>query len=359
MSQPTPPAALDPRQTLDFERPLVELENKIAALKVLAGGELLAAEIKVLEKRASRLRADIFAKLTPWQKVQLSRHQLRPYTLDYISRLCDEFFELHGDRAFRDDEAVIGGLGRLRAAGGQSVLLIGHQKGRGTKEAMRRNFGMPRPEGYRKGRRLMELAARMQLPIIALIDTPGAYPGIDAEERGQAEAIAKNLEVMAGLAVPIVAVVIGEGGSGGALAFGVCDRLLMLEYAVYSVITPEGCASILWKDQSQVEVAAAQLKMTADDLAQLRVVDEVIAEPPGGAHHDHFHVTGRDHIHPGDSGHGRLQPGFFPEFAQDALLRGLSGRCCRCGCHAPERVRADAGHSGELAQALGLPVDPA
>jgi len=201
--------------------------------------------------------------------------------------MCDEFFELHGDRAFRDDEAIIGGLGRLKATGGQPALLIGHQKGRGTKEAMRRNFGMPRPEGYRKGRRLMELAARMRLPIVSLIDTPGAYPGIDAEERGQAEAIAKNLEVMAGLAVPIVAVVIGEGGSGGALALGVCDRLIMLEYSVYSVITPEGCASILWKDQSQVEVAAAQLKMTADDLAQLGIVDEVLAEPPGGAHHSH------------------------------------------------------------------------
>jgi acetyl-CoA carboxylase carboxyl transferase subunit alpha len=287
MSDSAAPAVLDPRQTLDFERPLVELETKIAALKELAGGELLAAEIKVLEKRASRLRADIFAKLTPWQKVQLSRHQLRPYTLDYIQRMCDEFFELHGDRAFRDDEAIIGGLGRLKACGGQSVLLIGHQKGRGTKEAMRRNFGMPRPEGYRKGRRLMELASRMRLPIVALIDTPGAYPGIDAEERGQAEAIAKNLEVMAGLDVPVIAVVIGEGGSGGALAIGVCDRLLMLEYSVYSVITPEGCASILWKDQSQVEVAAAQLKMTAEDLKQLGVVDEVVAEPPGGAHHSH------------------------------------------------------------------------
>jgi acetyl-CoA carboxylase carboxyl transferase subunit alpha len=287
MSDSAAPAALDPRQTLDFERPLVELETKIAALKALAGGELLAAEIKVLEKRASRLRADIFARLTPWQKVQLSRHPLRPYTMDYISRLCDEFFELHGDRAFRDDEAIIGGLGRLKALGGQAVMLVGHQKGRGTKEAMRRNFGMPRPEGYRKGRRLMELASRMRLPIVALIDTPGAYPGIDAEERGQAEAIAKNLEVMAGLDVPIIAVVIGEGGSGGALALGVCDRLLMLEYSVYSVITPEGCASILWKDQSQVEVAAAQLKMTADDLKQLGVVDELVAEPPGGAHHSH------------------------------------------------------------------------
>ena len=277
---------LDPRQSLEFERPLVELENKIGELKQLAGGELLAAEIKILERRASRLRAEIYSNLSPWQKVQLSRHPLRPYTLDFISRLSDEFFELHGDRAFSDDEAVVGGLGRLKVLGGRPVLLIGHQKGRGTKEAMRRNFGMPRPEGYRKGRRLMELAARMKLPIVALIDTPGAYPGIDAEERGQAEAIAKNLEVMAGLPVPIIAVVIGEGGSGGALALGVCDRLLMMEYSVYSVITPEGCASILWKDQAQVEVAAAQMKMTAEDIKQIGVVDEIVAEPPGGAHHD-------------------------------------------------------------------------
>ena len=287
MAQATSPALIDPRQTLDFERPLVELENKIHDLKQLAGGELLAAEVKVLEKRASRLREDIFARLSAWQKVQLSRHQLRPHTLDYITRMFDEFFELHGDRAFRDDEAIVGGMGRLRALDGQSVLVIGHQKGRGTKEAMRLNFGMPRPEGYRKGRRLMELAARMKRPIVSLIDTQGAYPGIDAEERGQAEAIAKNLEVMAGLPVPIVGVVIGEGGSGGALALGVCDRLLMLSYSVYSVISPEGCASILWKDQSKVETAAAQMKMTADDLQALGVVDEIVAEPPGGAHHSH------------------------------------------------------------------------
>jgi acetyl-CoA carboxylase carboxyl transferase subunit alpha len=234
-----------------------------------------------------RLRAEIFAKLTPWQKVQLSRHPLRPYALDYISRLCEGFVELHGDRAFRDDEAIVGGLGRLRAWDNRPLLVLGHQKGRGTKEAVRRNFGMPRPEGYRKARRLMELAARFKLPILALIDTPGAFPGIDAEERGQAEAIARNLEVMAGLPVPIVAVVIGEGGSGGALAIGVCDRLLMLEYSVYSVISPEGCASILWKDQGQVEVAAAQMKMTAEDLRQLGVIEEMLTEPPGGAHHDH------------------------------------------------------------------------
>ena len=278
---------IDPRQTLEFERPLVELENKIDELKQLAGGEILAAEIKLLERRAMKLRADIFAKLSPWQKVQLSRHPLRPYALDYIGRMCSEFVELHGDRAFRDDDSIVGGIGRLRAYENRPVLLIAHQKGRGTKEAVRRNFGMPRPEGYRKARRLMELGARFRLPILALIDTPGAYPGIDAEERGQAEAIAKNLEVMAGLKVPIVAIVVGEGGSGGALAIGVCDRLLMLEYGVYSVISPEGCASILWKDQGKVEQAASQMKMTAEDLSQLGIVDEVLVEPPGGAHHDY------------------------------------------------------------------------
>jgi len=286
MAQATSPALIDPRQTLDFERPLVELENKIHDLKQLAGGELLAAEVKVLEKRASRLREDIFARLSAWQKVQLSRHQLRPHTLDYITRMFDEFFELHGDRAFRDDEAIVGGMGRLRALDGQSVLVIGHQKGRGTKEAMRRNFGMPRPEGYRKGRRLMELAARMKRPIVSLIDTQGAYPGIDAEERGQAEAIAKNLEVMAGLPVPIVGVVIGEGGSGGALALGVCDRLLMLSYSVYSVISPEGCASILWRDPAKVPEAATQLRLTAPDLVSLGICDEIIPEAQGGAHRD-------------------------------------------------------------------------
>ena len=277
---------IDPRQSLDFERPLVELENKIEELKHLAGGELLAAEIRLLERRAQRAREEIFAALTPWQKVLLSRHPLRPYASDYISRMCSEFVELHGDRAFRDDEAIVAGLARLRAWDNQSILLVAHQKGRGTKEAVRRNFGMPRPEGYRKARRLMDLAARFSLPIVALIDTPGAFPGIDAEERGQAEAIAKNLEVMAGLPVPIVAAVIGEGGSGGALAIGVCDRLLMLEFSVYSVISPEGCAAILWKDASQRERAAEALKLTSDDLLRLGLVDEIIPEPVGGAHFD-------------------------------------------------------------------------
>ncbi len=274
---------IDPRQTLAFERPIVELENKIAELKQL-GGPTLELEIRRLERKARQLQREVFSELSAWQKVLLSRHPLRPYMLDYAARLVDGFVELHGDRAFRDDEAIVGGVGRFR---GRAVMIIGHQKGRGTKENIRRNFGQPRPEGYRKARRLMELAARLSLPILTFIDTQGAYPGIDAEERGQAEAIAKNLEIMSRLPVPIVATVIGEGGSGGALAIGVADRILMLEYAVYSVISPEGCAAILWKDQKKVEVAAAQLKMTAADLLELGIADRVLDEPPGGAHRDH------------------------------------------------------------------------
>jgi acetyl-CoA carboxylase carboxyl transferase subunit alpha len=273
---------IDTRQTLDFERPIVELENKIAELKQL-GGPQLELEIRRLERKARQLQREVFSELSAWQKVLLSRHPLRPFTLDYVGRLVEDFVEMHGDRAFRDDESIVGGVGRFR---GRPVMIVGHQKGRGTKENMRRNFGMPRPEGYRKARRLMELAARIGLPILSFIDTPGAYPGIDAEERGQAEAIAKNLEVMARLPVPIISVVIGEGGSGGALALGVADRILMLEYAVYSVISPEGCASILWKDQKQVETAAGAMKMTASDLVELGVADAVIPEPAGGAHRD-------------------------------------------------------------------------
>jgi acetyl-CoA carboxylase carboxyl transferase subunit alpha len=273
---------IDTRQALEFERPIVELENKIAELKRL-GGPTLDLEIRRLERRARQLQREVFAELSAWQKVLLSRHPLRPFTLDYVGRMIDGFIELHGDRAFRDDEAIVGGVGRFR---GRAVLVLGHQKGRGTKENMRRNFGMPRPEGYRKARRLMELAARLGLPILSFIDTPGAYPGIDAEERGQAEAIAKNLEVMARLPVPIISTVIGEGGSGGALALGVADRILMLEYSVYSVISPEGCASILWKDQKKVETAAREMKMTAQDLLELGVADQVVPEPPGGAHRD-------------------------------------------------------------------------
>jgi acetyl-CoA carboxylase carboxyl transferase subunit alpha len=276
------PPVIDTRQALDFERPIVELENKIAELKQL-GGPQLELEIRRLERKARQLQAEVFSELSAWQKVLLSRHPLRPFTLDYVGRLVEEFVELHGDRAFRDDEAIVGGVGRFR---GRAVMILGHQKGRGTKENLRRNFGMPRPEGYRKARRLMELAARLGLPILTFIDTPGAYPGIDAEERGQAEAIAKNLEVMARLPVPIIATVIGEGGSGGALALGVADRILMLEYAVYSVISPEGCASILWKDQKKVETAAREMKMTASDLLELHIADSVISEPPGGAHRD-------------------------------------------------------------------------
>jgi acetyl-CoA carboxylase carboxyl transferase subunit alpha len=274
--------AMDTRQALEFERPIVELENKIAELK-RHGGATLDLEIRRLERKARQLQREVFSELSAWQKVLLSRHPLRPFTLDYVSRIVEDFVELHGDRAFRDDESIIGGLGRFR---GRAVMVLGHQKGRGTRENVRRNFGMPRPEGYRKALRLMQLAARLGLPILTFIDTPGAYPGIDAEERGQAEAIAKNLEIMARLPVPIVATVIGEGGSGGALALGVADRILMLEYSVYSVISPEGCASILWKDQKQVETAARELKMTAHDVVELGVADAVLPEPAGGAHRD-------------------------------------------------------------------------
>jgi acetyl-CoA carboxylase carboxyl transferase subunit alpha len=273
---------IDSRQALEFEKPIIELENKIEELKKLGGGSL-SAEIRQLERKALRLQEEVFADLTAWQKVQLSRHPQRPFSTDYIGRLFSEFFELHGDRAFGDDGAIVGGLGKFA---GVAVVVIGHQKGRGTKENVKRNFGMPRPEGYRKARRLMELGERFGRPILTFIDTPGAYPGIDAEERGQAEAIAKNLEVMARLKVPIIATVIGEGGSGGALALGVADRILMLEYAIYSVISPEGCASILWKDQKKVEMAAQELRLTAHDLRGLGICDEVIREPPGGAHRD-------------------------------------------------------------------------
>ena len=271
--------------TLDFERPVVELERKIDELvRVSGGAPELRPQIALLETRARELQQRIFADLTPWQKVQLSRHPARPYTLDYVERLIEGFVELHGDRRFADDPAVVGGFGRFD---GMPVLLLGHQKGRSTKEKVRRNFGQPKPEGYRKALRLMELAARSRLPIICLIDTQGAYPGIDAEERGQAEAIAKNLEVMAGLPVPIVCAVIGEGGSGGALALGVANRILMQEYATYSVISPEGCASILWRDDNRKPDAAAAMKMTATDLQRLGIVDEVVPEAPGGAHRDH------------------------------------------------------------------------
>ncbi|HEY0880235.1 MAG TPA: acetyl-CoA carboxylase carboxyltransferase subunit alpha [Archangium sp.] len=273
-----------PAYALEFERPLIQLEKKIDELKSLSSsGTDLSAEIGRLEKKAKRLQEEIFSDLTRWQVVQLSRHPARPYFLDYVSHLFTDFCELAGDRLFAEDPSIVGGFARLD---GQPVLVMGHQKGRSTKENMLRNFGMPRPEGYRKARRLMELAARFNRPIFTFVDTPGAYPGIGAEERGQAEAIAANLEVMAGLAVPIISTVIGEGGSGGALAIGVGNRVLMLEHSIYSVISPEGCASILFRDATRADKAADALKCTARDLHKLGVIDEVIEEPQGGAHRD-------------------------------------------------------------------------
>ncbi len=270
--------------TLEFERPILALERKIEELKQLRTGTIdFSEEIIRLEAKAAKLREEIFEDLSPWQVVQLSRHPARPYTLDYLGFLMSDFVELHGDRQFRDDPAIVAGLASFDGA---SVMVIGHQKGRNTRENMHRNFGMPGPEGYRKAKRLMELAGRFGLPIITFIDTPGAYPGIGAEERGQAEAIAKNLEVMAGLPVPIISVVIGEGGSGGALALGVANRILMLQFSVYSVISPEGCASILWKDGSKASQAAEVLHLRARDIYDLKVADELIPEPPGGAHRD-------------------------------------------------------------------------
>ncbi len=270
---------------LDFERPLIELEKKIEELKALSSGGTadFSSEIAKLEKKAKKLQTEIFSDLTRWQVVQLSRHSSRPYFLDYVQLLFTDFFEMCGDRRFAEDPSIVGGFARLD---GKTVMLIGHQKGRSTKENMARNFGMPRPEGYRKARRLMELAERFEKPILTFVDTSGAYPGIGAEERGQAEAIAVNLEVMSRLKVPIISTVIGEGGSGGALAIGVGNRVLMLQNSVYSVISPEGCASILFRDSAQAERAADALKLTAKDLLGMKVIDEVIPEPAGGAHRD-------------------------------------------------------------------------
>ena len=272
-------------QHLDFEKPVAELERKIDELRELtASGKVdFKEDIKKLEKKAGKLQAETFSHLTKWQKVLLSRHINRPYTLDYIGLIFTDFIELHGDRNFKDDPAVVGGVAKID---GQPVMFIGQQKGRNTKEKIYRNFGMPHPEGYRKALRLMRMAERFNLPIVTFIDTPGAYPGLGAEERGQAEAIAKNLREMTVLKTPIVSIVIGEGGSGGALAIGVSDRVLMMEYATYSVISPEGCAAILWSDGTKAELAAEALKITADDLIELGVVDGVVKEPVGGAHRD-------------------------------------------------------------------------
>ena len=273
------------RFTLEFEKPLLELEREIDDLKrVGAERDLdIGAELGQLEGKLAALQLEIYGRLTPIQRVMIARHPRRPYTLDYLSTIFTDFIELHGDRVFRDDPAIVGGWARL---GGHTVMVVGHQKGRDTKDNLRRNFGMPHPEGYRKALRLMKLAAKFAAPVVSLIDTPGAYPGLGAEERGQSEALARSILEMAALPTPIVAVVIGEGGSGGALALGVADRVLMLENSVYSVISPEGCAAILWKDASQRERAAQALKITSEDLLRLQVIDEVVPEPPGGAHAD-------------------------------------------------------------------------
>ena len=270
---------------LDFEQSIADLEAKIEALRNADKGAAINIndEINKLSAKSRKLTESIFHSLTPWQISQLARHPLRPYTLDYIARGFTDFEELHGDRAFADDPAIVGGVARLD---GRPVVIIGHQKGRDTREKVRRNFGMPRPEGYRKALRLMHLAERFRIPLITLIDTPGAYPGVGAEERGQSEAIARNLYEMARLKTPIVSVVIGEGGSGGALAIGVCDRLLMLQYSTYSVISPEGCASILWRSADKASEAAQAMGITAESLNRQGLVDEIVPEPLGGAHRD-------------------------------------------------------------------------
>ena len=274
-----------PQEYLDFEKPIAELEKKIEELTLFtsSGNIDLEEEILKLHKKADQLRAEIYSRLTPWQKAQISRHPNRPYTLDYLEAIVTDFLEMHGDRSFGDDPAIVSGMARLD---GMPIVVIGHQKGRSTKEKIYRNFGMPNPEGYRKALRVMQFAERFQKPLVTFIDTPGAFPGIGAEERGQGESIARNLSVMSLLKVPILSVVIGEGGSGGALALGVADRVLMLEHSTYSVISPEGCAAILWNDGSKASEAAELLKITAQDLFQMKIIDEVVEEPIGGAHRD-------------------------------------------------------------------------
>ncbi|MEW6559550.1 MAG: acetyl-CoA carboxylase carboxyltransferase subunit alpha [Pseudomonadota bacterium] len=273
------------RVFLDFEQPVAELENKIDELRYVQDESAvdISEEIGRLQKKSQQLTKDLYAKLTPWQTTQIARHPQRPYTLDYASQIFTDFHELHGDRAFADDLSIVGGLARL---GGQACMIIGHQKGRDTKERAMRNFGMPKPEGYRKALRLMKLAEKFRLPIFTFVDTPGAYPGIDAEERSQSEAIGRNIYEMAKLEVPIISTIIGEGGSGGALAIAVCDQLLMLQYAIYSVISPEGCASILWKSAEKAPDAAEALGLTAHRLKALGLVDKIVNEPVGGAHRD-------------------------------------------------------------------------
>ncbi|MFA5286707.1 MAG: acetyl-CoA carboxylase carboxyltransferase subunit alpha [Candidatus Omnitrophota bacterium] len=270
---------------LDFEKPIAELEKKIHELKHFVADKKidLSSEVKRLEDKLEHLKKDTYVNLTPWQRVQLARHPKRPYTLDYINLLMTNFLEVHGDRLFSDDKAIVTGFAKLDK---QKVVVMGHQKGRDTKENLRRNFGCAHPEGYRKALRMMQLAEEFNLPIVIFIDTPGAYPGIGAEERGQSQAIATNLRDMASIATPIISIVIGEGGSGGALGVGVADRVYILENSYYSVISPEGCAAILWKDGSKAPEAAAVLKLTGEDLMKLKVIDGIIPEPFGGAHRD-------------------------------------------------------------------------
>lgn len=270
---------------LDFEKPVVEIENKIAELRDFSMNENIEikSEIEKLQAKAQKLRIDIYSKLSRWQRVQLARHPDRPYTMDYIERIVVDFVELHGDRAYSDDPAIVAGIGKID---NQPVAIIGHQKARDVKEKLRRNFGMPHPEGYRKALRVMQMAAKYNRPIICLLDTTGAYPGLGAEERGQAEAIARNLREMSRLPVPILIIVIGEGASGGALGIGVGDRILMLENSWYSVITPEGCAAILYRDAAHAPQAADAMKVIANDLLEMEIIDRIIKEPPGGAHSD-------------------------------------------------------------------------
>jgi acetyl-CoA carboxylase carboxyl transferase subunit alpha len=277
---------------LEFEKPIAELEAKIEELRLVnQGGEFdlnIEEEITKLREKSAELSRKIFADLGAWQVSQIARHPMRPYTYDYIERICTEFDELAGDRAFADDKAIVGGLAKID---GQPVMIIGHQKGRDTKEKIKRNFGMPKPEGYRKALRLMEMAERFNLPILTFIDTPGAYPGVGAEERGQSEAIARNLKVMSGLKVPIICTVIGEGGSGGALAIGVGDRVNMLQYSTYSVISPEGCASILWKSAEKAPQAAEAMGVSAGQIKELGLINQIVNEPLGGAHRDYDNMA--------------------------------------------------------------------
>lgn len=283
-TRPKGDGPLSNQHYLEFEKPVAELERKVVELLQSSDAPDLESEVFILENEIVQLRKEIFSNLSPWQITQVARHVDRPFTLDYIRLIFTDFIEMHGDRNFADDHAIVGGPARLD---GEPVMVIGHQKGRDTKEKVYRNFGMPHPEGYRKALRLMETAERFRLPILTLVDTPGAFPGIGAEERGQAEAVARNLREMSCLTVPIIVTVTGEGGSGGALAIAVGDRILMLNHSIYSVISPEGCAAILWSDGTKGEIAAEALKLTAKDLKELGVVDEIVEEPLGGAHRDH------------------------------------------------------------------------